>query len=58
VFARQSDLTVREAVVNGAPGLVAEVSGTTITVISLRLSGGRIDRVWVVRNPEKLSAWV
>jgi RNA polymerase sigma-70 factor (ECF subfamily) len=57
VFARRPELTVREAVVNGAPGLVAEESGTTVTVISLRVSGGRIDRVWVVRNPDKLSAW-
>ncbi len=57
VFERRPDLTLREALVNGTPGLVGEVSGTTVTVISLRVSGGRIDRVWVVRNPEKLSMW-
>ena len=54
VFDRQPDLTVREALVNGVPGLVAESSYDTVAVISLRVSGDRIDRLWAVRNPEKL----
>ncbi len=57
VFERQPDLTVREALVNGVPGLVAESSHDTVAVISLRVSGDHIDRVWAVRNPEKLRGW-
>lgn len=54
---RQSDLTIREELVNGEPGLVATGSGHTLAVISLSHHGGMINHVWAVRNPEKLEAW-
>ncbi|WP_153341065.1 RNA polymerase sigma factor SigJ [Nocardia aurantia] len=57
VFGRQPDLLVEEALVNGEPGLVAHAAGEVLAVISLGVTDGRIDRIWVVRNPEKLAAW-
>jgi RNA polymerase sigma-70 factor (ECF subfamily) len=57
VFERQPDLIVREALVNGLPGLVGESSGRTVAVVSFRFAGDHIDRVWAVRNPEKLRRW-
>jgi RNA polymerase sigma factor (sigma-70 family) len=57
VFQRQPDLLIEEALVNGEPGLVAHAAGEVLAVISLGVTAGRIDRIWVVRNPEKLAAW-
>ncbi|MEV8530845.1 RNA polymerase sigma factor SigJ [Streptomyces sp. NPDC051211] len=50
-------LTLLERTVNGRPGLVAEHSGVTVTVAAFGLAGGRIGRIWAVRNPEKLRPW-
>ncbi|MFE0704017.1 RNA polymerase sigma factor SigJ [Streptomyces sp. NPDC058872] len=50
-------LRLLERSVNGLPGLVAQHSGITVTVAAFHLSEGRIDRIWAVRNPEKLRAW-
>jgi len=44
--------------VNGQPGLVAQVDGTTIAVVAFDIAADRITRVWAVRNPEKLQPWV
>lgn len=41
----------------GAPGLVAQHAGVTVTVAAFGASGGRATRIWVVRNPEKLRLW-
>lgn len=59
VLERQPDLIVREEAVNGAIGLVAaDGAGRTLAVISLTTTERRrVDRVWAVRNPEKLVAW-
>ena len=43
--------------VNGVPGLVARRSGVVVTVASFDVSDGRVSRIWVVRNPEKLRPW-
>ncbi|MGV9310602.1 RNA polymerase sigma factor SigJ [Streptomyces sp. NPDC003691] len=48
---------LRERTVNGRPGLVAEYDGTVVTVAAFGLTGGRITRIWAVRNPEKLRRW-
>ncbi|MGI5219383.1 RNA polymerase sigma factor SigJ [Nocardia sp. CA-290969] len=59
VFDRQPDLVLEHTSVNGEPGLVAR-SGTTaavLAVISFTVHNDRIDRIWVVRNPEKLRQW-
>ncbi|MGW1107823.1 RNA polymerase sigma factor SigJ [Streptomyces sp. NPDC002540] len=50
-------LTLLERTVNGRPGLVAQHAGVTMTVAAFSLTGGRITRIWAVRNPEKLSRW-
>ncbi|GAA2710261.1 MULTISPECIES: RNA polymerase sigma factor SigJ [Streptomyces] len=51
-------LELLERSVNGTPGLVARRAGAVVTVASFDLSGGRVSRIWVVRNPEKLRPWV
>ncbi|MGW6708036.1 RNA polymerase sigma factor SigJ [Streptomyces sp. NPDC054956] len=50
-------LVLLERTVNGRPGLVAQHSGTTVTVAAFSLEGDRITRIWAVRNPEKLRPW-
>ncbi|MQS16084.1 sigma-70 family RNA polymerase sigma factor [Streptomyces kaniharaensis] len=50
-------LTLLERMVNGHPGLVAQHAGVTATVAAFSLTGGRITRIWAVRNPEKLRSW-
>jgi RNA polymerase sigma-70 factor (ECF subfamily) len=58
VHERQTDLVIREELVNGELGLVATGAGRTLAVISLsRGDDGRIRHVWAVRNPDKLAAW-
>jgi RNA polymerase sigma-70 factor (ECF subfamily) len=51
-------LELLERSVNGTPGLVARRDGVVATVAAFDVSGGRITRIWVVRNPEKLGPWV
>ncbi|WP_314222560.1 RNA polymerase sigma factor SigJ [Streptomyces zaehneri] len=46
-----------ECTVNGLPGLVARQDGSIATVFSFEIAGGRIRRIWAVRNPEKLRSW-
>ncbi|MEU9106820.1 RNA polymerase sigma factor SigJ [Streptomyces xanthophaeus] len=50
-------LKLLERTVNGRPGLVAQLADVTVTVAAFSLTGGRITRIWAVRNPEKLRAW-
>ncbi|MEU7555935.1 RNA polymerase sigma factor SigJ [Streptomyces sp. NPDC044571] len=50
-------LALLERTVNGRPGLVAQRAGLTVTVAAFSLVGGRIARIWAVRNPEKLRPW-
>ncbi|MEU9044960.1 MULTISPECIES: RNA polymerase sigma factor SigJ [unclassified Kitasatospora] len=50
-------LTLLERTVNGRPGLVAQLAGVTATVAAFGVDGGRITRIWAVRNPEKLRPW-
>ncbi|MET9661429.1 RNA polymerase sigma factor SigJ [Streptomyces sp. NPDC006510] len=50
-------LRLLERSVAGAPGLIAQRAGVTVTVAAFGASGGRATRIWVVRNPEKLRLW-
>ncbi|WP_405662114.1 RNA polymerase sigma factor SigJ [Streptomyces sp. NBC_01166] len=50
-------LELVERSVNGAPGLVARRAGAVMTVASFDVADGRVTRIWVVRNPEKLRPW-
>ncbi|MFJ3221515.1 RNA polymerase sigma factor SigJ [Kitasatospora sp. NPDC086801] len=54
---RAPGLTLLERTVNGRPGLVAQHTGVTVTVAAFETTGGRVNRIWAVRNPEKLRAW-
>jgi RNA polymerase sigma factor (sigma-70 family) len=57
IAALAPDLTLLERTVNGQPGLVAQQDGVTVTVVAFDVAGGRIKRIWAVRNPEKLRPW-
>jgi RNA polymerase sigma factor (sigma-70 family) len=52
-----STMMLVERTVNGRPGLVAQQDGRTLTVFAFDIAGGRINRIWAVRNPEKLRHW-
>src|SRR5215813_5500191 len=49
-----AELTILERTVNGQPGLVAQRDGSTVSVFAFDVAGGRISRIWVIRNPDKL----
>jgi RNA polymerase sigma-70 factor (ECF subfamily) len=49
--------TFLECTVNGLPGLVARQDGRLATVFAFEVAGGRIRRIWAVRNPDKLRCW-
>ncbi|MFF5896168.1 RNA polymerase sigma factor SigJ [Streptomyces argenteolus] len=49
--------TYAECTVNGLPGLVARQGGDVATVFAFSVVGERIERIWAVRNPEKLRPW-
>ncbi|MFD9476453.1 RNA polymerase sigma factor SigJ [Streptomyces nojiriensis] len=55
---RAPGLQLLERSVNGRPGLVAQLTGVTVTVAAFELGGDRVTRIWAVRNPEKLRPWV
>ncbi|MFM9709370.1 RNA polymerase sigma factor SigJ [Streptomyces galilaeus] len=54
---RAPGLVLLERSVNGVPGLVAERAGVVMTVAAFDIRDGRVTRIWVVRNPEKLRPW-
>ncbi|MFI7284786.1 RNA polymerase sigma factor SigJ [Micromonospora chersina] len=54
---RAPGLELLERTVNGVPGLVARRAGVVETVASFDVTDGRVTRIWVVRNPEKLRPW-
>ncbi|MGC3859869.1 RNA polymerase sigma factor SigJ [Micromonospora chersina] len=54
---RAPGLELLERTVNGVPGLVARRAGVVETVASFDVADGRVTRIWVVRNPEKLRPW-
>jgi RNA polymerase sigma-70 factor (ECF subfamily) len=58
IAARTPGLTLIERTVNGQPGLIAQRGGTTVTVFAFGIDGDRITRIWAVRNPDKLRAWI
>ncbi|MCR2785535.1 MULTISPECIES: RNA polymerase sigma factor SigJ [unclassified Microbacterium] len=54
---RAPDLVVMEQTVNGQPGLVAEQHDSLAVVLAFEIVGGLIQRIWAMRNPQKLRAW-
>ncbi|SDK36515.1 sigma factor [Nonomuraea jiangxiensis] len=57
LFGGQTDVTIVERPVNGGPGLVVHVAGTTAAVVSLHIGDDRVQHVWIVMNPDKLAPW-
>lgn len=58
VYTRVPDLTVEVADVNGRAGLVAkDGAGAVTAVIAVATAGDRVRHLWVMRNPDKLTAW-
>ncbi|MFQ6397481.1 RNA polymerase sigma factor SigJ [Nocardia sp. KC 131] len=49
--------TLLEHTVNGQPGLIARLDDTVVSVYAFDIVDGRITRIWVIRNPEKLRPW-
>jgi len=56
-LAARPSLTILERTVNGQPGLVAQVDGTTIAVYAFDVAGDRIKHIWTILNPDKLRPW-
>jgi RNA polymerase sigma-70 factor (ECF subfamily) len=54
---RPPGVAILERTVNGQPGLIVQQDGVTVTVFAFEIAGGRITRIWAVRNPEKLRPW-
>ena len=50
-------LDLRERTVNGQLGLVAMSGKEVLSVYAFDVTGDRIRRIWVVRNPDKLRPW-
>lgn len=57
IFARQPDLEIGLATVNGEPGLIGMAGDQVIAVISTSVRNGVIHNIWAMRNPDKLCAW-
>jgi RNA polymerase sigma factor (sigma-70 family) len=57
IAVRVPDLMVVETTVNGRPGLLGRQDGRTVAVLAFAVAGGRITRIWAMRNPEKLRSW-
>ena len=49
-----ADVERREAVINGAPGVVAYSGGRPYGVLSIDIADGKIRNVFIVTNPDKL----
>jgi RNA polymerase sigma factor (sigma-70 family) len=54
---RKAGVVILERTVSGQPGLVLREGGVVATVMAFDVEGGRIRRIWAVRNPEKLGPW-
>jgi RNA polymerase sigma-70 factor (ECF subfamily) len=53
-----SAMTIRECVVNGQPGLMAQGGDEIIVVMAFEIVDDRVKNIWAVRNPQKLRAWM
>jgi RNA polymerase sigma-70 factor (ECF subfamily) len=53
----QPGILIEETVVNGETGLLLKLGDELLAVASFSVTDGRIDKIWTMRNPEKLTAW-
>ena len=51
-------MTVRECMVNGQPGLMAQEGGEVVVVMAFEIAGDLVKNIWAMRNPQKLRAWM
>ena len=58
LLARIPDLAIAEAYVNGQPGLIGQQRGVTVTVFAFDIANDKITRIWIIRNPSKLTRWL
>jgi RNA polymerase sigma-70 factor (ECF subfamily) len=49
---------ILEQRVNGQPGLLAQLDGTTVAVIATDLVNDAITHLWMVMKPDKLRPWI
>lgn len=54
---RVAGMTLLERTVNGQPGIVAKRDDITVSIYAFDVFEDRIRNIWVVRNPDKLTAW-
>lgn len=54
---RQGAMELEETIVNGELGLKVMSGDDLLAVVSLATADGRVQRIWAMRNPEKLRAW-
>ena len=57
IVGRTPRLTITERTVNGQPGLVAQLDGAIATVFAFDMAADKITRIWIIRNPNKLTGW-
>jgi RNA polymerase sigma factor (sigma-70 family) len=57
LLGRLPRLTIGERTVNGQPGLVAEQDGAVVTVFAFDIAADKVTRIWIIRNPNKLTRW-
>jgi RNA polymerase sigma-70 factor (ECF subfamily) len=58
LYRLQPGLTIQVTTVNGLAGLAfRDETGNTLGIASVAISNGLIRRIWVTRNPRKLTAW-
>jgi RNA polymerase sigma factor (sigma-70 family) len=58
IVGRLPRLTITARTVNGQPGLIAEQDGAVVTVFAFDIAADKITRIWIIRNPNKLTRWV
>ncbi|MFJ6085473.1 RNA polymerase sigma factor SigJ [Streptomyces sp. NPDC092369] len=54
---REPDVELTEEDVNGTPGVVVRIDGTTFAVLAADVHDGLITDLWLMVNPDKLHAW-
>ncbi|MFI5687572.1 RNA polymerase sigma factor SigJ [Streptomyces sp. NPDC051636] len=57
IMGKETGLSIQERSVNGQPGLVMQREGITLSVLAFDVTDGRVQRIWAVRNPDKLRPW-
>ncbi|MEW2394375.1 RNA polymerase sigma factor SigJ [Streptomyces venezuelae] len=57
ISARAPGAQILQRSVNGQPGLVVQHEGVVLSVLAFDIGEDRIQRIWAVRNPEKLRPW-